>query len=137
MIAKLSSCLQDSPTLLRIYAALYKRLYKGFASNVKVVSGSSKIEERRVIWTNYNNINVWFNTLRDNLIVMGFARVKFEAEAGKGGELVFFPGQLNCILNLDESGHSLDGNHSLSAGGRSSTRFGSTNRLIPSRYDQN
>ena len=77
MIAKLSSCLKGGP-VLQDYEALYKRLYKDFATNVKVISGGSKIEEQRVMWTTYNNINTWFNTLRDNLIAMGFARVRLE-----------------------------------------------------------
>ena len=34
---------------------------------------------------------------------MGFARIKIGTEPGEG-ELVFFPNQLNPILNLDESG---------------------------------
>ena len=133
MIAKLSSCLKGGPMLLQDDEVLYKRLYKGFATNVKVINGGSKIEERRVMWTTYNNINTRFNTLRDNLIEMGIARVKLGAEPGEG-ELVFFPNQLKRILNLDESGLSLDGNHSL-CGGRSSTRFGSANKLIPSGCD--
>ena len=124
MIAKLSSCLKGGPMLLQDYKVLYKRLYKGFATNVKIISGGSNIEERRVMWTTYNNINMWF----------GFARVKLGTEPGEG-ELVFFPNQLNCILNLDESGLSLDGNHSLCSG-RSSTRFGSANKLIPSGCDR-
>ena len=49
MIVKLSSCLEDGPTLLRDYEALHKRLYKGFATNVQVISSISKIEEQRVI----------------------------------------------------------------------------------------
>ena len=47
------------------------------------------------------------------------------------GEIVFYQHQLNRIINLDESGLTLDGKNSLS-GGRSSTRFGSANKLIPS-----
>ena len=59
---------------------------------------------------------------------------KLEDEVGEG-EIVFSPHQLNCIINLDESGLTLDGINSLS-GGISSTRFGSANNLIPNGCDQ-
>ena len=106
MIAKLSSFLEDGPTLLRDYEILYKRLYKGFVSYVQVISGNSKIEEWRVIWTTFNNFNTWFNTLRNNIIAMGFDRVRLEIGAGEG-ELILLPGQLNRTLNLDELGLTL------------------------------
>ena len=134
MIDKLSSCLENGPTAVSDYESLYKRLYKGFAKDVEVISGNSKIEERRAIWTTYNNINTWFNTLRYNLIHLGFARIKVETDVEEG-ELFFYPGQLNRIVNLDESGLTLDGNNSLS-GGRSSTRFGPVNKLISSGCDR-
>ena len=60
--------------------------------------------------TTYNNLNVWFDTLKEFLITKGFARKRLDGEDDGEGELVFFPGQLNCILNLDESGLTLNGN---------------------------
>ena len=50
------------------------------------------------------------------------------------GELVFFDGQLNRILNLDETGITLDGNQTQS-GGRPTTKFGSSNKHIPDGKD--
>ena len=84
-----------------------------------VVSGSSLLEHRRVVYTTYNNLNIWFNKLKQFLISKGFVR---ECKDNKDGdsELVFFPGQLNQIINLDESALTLNGNQTKS-GGRSFT----------------
>ena len=48
---------------------------------------------------------------------------------------MFFPGQLNLILNLDESALTLDGNQTKS-GGHSSTRFGFSNPAGPEGADR-
>ena len=59
MIDKLSyCCFVNGPKLLK------NCQYKCFANNVKVISGNSNIEEQRAIWTTYNNINTWFNTIK-------------------------------------------------------------------------
>ena len=47
---------------------------------------------------------------------------------------MFFPGQLNRILNLDESALTLDGNQIKSCG-CSSTQFGSSNPAVPEGAD--
>ena len=134
LINLISNCVGSGPCLLQDFESLYNRLYPGFACNISVTSGSSSLENRRAIYTTYNNINVWFDTLKQFLTTKGFARNKRENEEGDG-ELVFFPGQLNRILNLDESGLTLDGNQSKS-GGRSSTRFGCSNPSIPQGMDR-
>ena len=101
----------------------YRKLYPGFATNITVTTGNSSLENRGAMYTAYSNLNVWFDTLKEFLITKAFARERLDGENGEG-ELVFFPGQLNRILNLDESGLTLDGNQSKS-GGRSSTRYSS------------
>ena len=99
-----------------------------FAEHLKVANSETKIEERRLKWTTYNDINTWFNTLKDTLVANGFARMKRDDEIAEG-ELVFFPGQLNRIINLDESGLTLDGNGS-QAGGRPSTAYESADKYV-------
>ena len=79
--------------------------------------------------TTYNNVNTWFNTPKDTLVAKGFARVKQENEILEG-ELVFFPGQLNQIINLDESGLTLDGNGSQAGGRRQSIAYGSADNYV-------
>ena len=98
---------------------MYKRLYPSFAVTVSITTESTALENCRAVYTTHNNINIWFDTLKDFLINNGFARKRLGDEDGEG-ELIFPVGQMNRIVNLDESGLTLDGNHS-KTGGRSST----------------
>jgi len=107
---------------------LYKRLYPSFAHKVEVVTGNSRVEARRVKWTTYHNLNMWFDTLKEVLVKNGCAKYRNEGDDGEG-ELVYLPNKLNHILNLDESGLTLDQTGSLS-GGRDSTRFRSADNAI-------
>ena len=135
VIKLLSLCLKGGPMTLKDFESLYKRLYPSFPKNVSITTGSSTIENRRAVYTTCNNINIWFDTLKEFLITNGFARNKaVEEEEEVKGELVFLLGQLNRIVNLDESGLTLDGNHSKS-GGRSSTRFGPATKVLPQGAD--
>ena len=113
---------------------LYKRLYPSIANNVTITTGNTEIESRRAIFITYNNINIWFDTLKEYLVRNCFARLKVDGEDGEG-ELIFLPGQLNRILNLDESGLTLDGNHS-KTGGRPSTRYGPVKKVLPKGGDK-
>eukprot|EP00532_Pseudo-nitzschia_australis_P014725 CAMPEP_0168277748 /NCGR_PEP_ID=MMETSP0141_2-20121125/19413_1 /TAXON_ID=44445 /ORGANISM="Pseudo-nitzschia australis, Strain 10249 10 AB" /LENGTH=178 /DNA_ID=CAMNT_0008220255 /DNA_START=155 /DNA_END=691 /DNA_ORIENTATION=+ len=115
IIHKLTLCLEGGPTMLKNYVALYKQLYPSFAHKVKVVTGNSRVEARQVKWTTYHNLNMWFDTLKEVLVKNGFAKYRNEDD-NREGELVYFPNQLNRILNLDESGLTLDENGSLSGG---------------------
>ena len=67
-------------------------------------------EARRLQWTTYGNLNVWFETFKHTLIDLGFAREKKEdgTEDHISGELVFFEGQTRRILNVDETDGTLD-----------------------------
>lgn len=118
--------------MLQVFELVYNRLYPGFVCNGSVTTGSSLLENCRVVYTTYNNINVWFDTLKEFLTTNGFARNKQE---DGDREWVFFRGQLNRILNLDESGLMLDSNQSKS-GGKSSTHFSCSNPSIPQGMDQ-
>eukprot|EP00536_Pseudo-nitzschia_multiseries_P016225 jgi/Psemu1/45378/gm1.45378_g len=131
-IERLESCLKDSPSTLKDSVALYKRLSAKYAVEVEISTKNLQLEERRCVWTTSNNINTWFETVKEILVVYGFARLVTEEEIRNGheGELVFFPGQLNCILNVDETALTLDGT-STNAGGRSITEYGPSNRILP------
>eukprot|EP00536_Pseudo-nitzschia_multiseries_P010796 jgi/Psemu1/204155/e_gw1.342.42.1 len=125
-------CLKDSPSTLKDSVALYKRLSAKYAVEVEISTKNSQLEERRCVWTTSNNINTWFETLKEILVVYGFARLATEEEIRNGheGELVFFPGQLNRILNVDETALTLD-RTSTNAGGRPITEYGPSNRILP------
>eukprot|EP00536_Pseudo-nitzschia_multiseries_P011882 jgi/Psemu1/207211/e_gw1.430.13.1 len=123
-IKRLELCLKDSPSTLKDSVALYKRLSARYAVEVEISTKNSQMEERRCVWTTSNNINTWFETVKEILVVYGFARLAVEEEIRNGheGELVFFPGQLNRILNDDETALTLDGT-STNAGGRPITEY--------------
>ena len=73
--------------------------------------------------------------LKEFLITNKIVRKQLDGKDAGEGELVFFPGQLNCKLNLDESGLTLDRNQTKS-GGPSSTRYGSSNPAVPQGTDR-
>eukprot|EP00536_Pseudo-nitzschia_multiseries_P009677 jgi/Psemu1/23978/gm1.23978_g len=131
-IKRLESYLKDSPSTLKDSVAFYKRLSAKYAVEVEISTKKLQLEERRCVWTTSNNINTWFETVKEILAVYGFARLATEEEIRNGheGELVFFPGQLNRILNVDETALTLDGT-STNAGGRPITEYGPSNRILP------
>ena len=89
------------------------------------------MEKRRDVWKTFNNINDWFDTLKQLLL-----HHKIECESTpedieeKKRELHFFDGQLHIIINLDESEVSTDGTSKL-YGGRPSTSYSSTDNSLP------
>ena len=89
------------------------------------------MEERRAIWTTYRHINAWFDTLKEVLISHGFARISTEEEMKETGiEIYFFEGQLDRIINLDESEISTGGTSKIN-GGRPATTYTSTDSSLP------
>ena len=114
IVKMLSSRFKGGSTTLKDFESLYKRLYPSFAISISITTGSPAFENRQAIYTTYNNINIWFDTLKEFLITNGFARKTVEEE------LVFLPGQLNRIMDLGASGLPLDDNRS-KTGERSST----------------
>eukprot|EP00536_Pseudo-nitzschia_multiseries_P007898 jgi/Psemu1/196708/e_gw1.191.17.1 len=127
-IKRLESCLKDSPSTLKDSVALYKRLSAKYAVEVEISTKNLQLEEQRCVWTTSNNINTWFETVKEIPVVYGFACLATEEEIRNGheGELVFFPGQLNHILNVDKTALTLDGTTN-NAGGRPITEYRPSN----------
>ncbi len=75
----------------------------GKATNVLLcMSVTPVVEERRVRWTTYANLDAWFTNFRAFL-------VKFEfAHEGMNGELIFDDATMHCIINIDETEICLD-----------------------------
>ena len=73
-----------------------------------------KAEDRRVQWTSYANLKLWFDNWRRKIVELGFATVTNE------GEAIIPPQQLARIINLDETCLSLDGSKG-PRGGRPTT----------------
>ena len=64
---------------------------------------TTNIEERRTIWTTYNNLKSWFDNWEHDLEDLGFA------ERDEEGNLYIPVEQLSRIINVDKSCLSLDG----------------------------
>ena len=84
------------------------------------------LEQRRVEWTTFHNLQKWFDTLENQLLKLGFARAK-TAEENKSnrpeeGSVIISVEQRERIINLDESALTLDGTSS-KRGGRPPTIF--------------
>ena len=107
-----------------------ERLMRDIALDVHVTTANTKMEKRRLVWSTYNNINTWFEKMKEELIDLGFARLPTaEEEDVVEGELVFFDGQLDRILNIDESEVTTDGTSKLT-GGRPVTEYCSSDSRI-------
>jgi hypothetical protein len=80
------------------------------------VSVAPVVEERRVRWTTYTNLDAWFTNFRAFLL-------KFElACEGTEGGLIFDNVTMHCIINTNEMEISLDGSKT-KAGGRPAVLF--------------
>ena len=91
------------------------------------------MEGRRSVWTTFNNINAWFDTLKQFLLDHKFSCESTPEEVEeKKGELHFFDGKLYIIINLDISEMSTD-TTSKFAVGRPSTSYSSTYKSLPKR----
>eukprot|EP00536_Pseudo-nitzschia_multiseries_P015376 jgi/Psemu1/42309/gm1.42309_g len=133
-IEQLECCLKDSPSTLKDCVALYKHLSAKYAVEVGISTKHLQPEERHCVWTTSNNIDTWFETVKEILVVYGFAHLATEEETRNGheGEFVFFPGQLNRILNVDKTTLTLD-RTSTNAGSRPVMEYGPSNRILPWR----
>ena len=132
LIKLLEVCLQSGGTEIKRYDCLYNRLMVKLADKVHVNTTSSKMEQRRLEWTTFQNINKWFDSLKEFFVKNKFARVATEEDKLKGveGELVFLESQTHRIINLDESEVSTDGTSKLS-GGRPVTELSASDAAIP------
>jgi hypothetical protein len=66
------------------------------------------VEQRRLMWTTSYNLDMWFATFKSTLIDLGFARAKETTDIDTLGEVIFHPGQLDRIVNFDETDGSID-----------------------------
>ena len=74
------------------------------------------VEERRILWTTYKNLKMWFNNWKLDLLNLGFATQNLE------GDVTISENQLYRIINLDETCLSLDGSKG-NRGGRPEVTF--------------
>ena len=98
--------------------------------DVNVTTLNTKMEKRRLVWSTHNHINTWFKQMKTDLIDLGFARLH-TTDNDVEGELVFLVGQLDWILNIDESKVTTDGTSKLT-GGRPVTEYCSSDARVGS-----
>ena len=77
---------------------------------------SQSVEQRRIMWTSYTNLRMWFNNWFKDIEQLGFAR------RNSDGERVIPDDQLSRILNVDETCLSVDGSQG-NRGGRPAVTF--------------
>ena len=112
---------------LRVNACIGKIDYKGYSRTMvnrlldsTAIDISAKKESfqegRRILWTTYTNISMWFDNWEADLVNLGFATVDSDGR-------VYIPDkQLKRIINLDETCLCFDGNNG-NRGGRPSATF--------------
>ncbi|KAL7547200.1 hypothetical protein ACHAWF_012800 [Thalassiosira exigua] len=95
--------------------SLFKRLIREIA--IDLLAAKSKCdEERRILWTTYNNLKMWFQNWERDLIELGFAEVAQDHPEWENGEVFIPPEQMNNIINSDEMCLSLDGSEGVRGG---------------------
>jgi hypothetical protein len=109
----------------RIKETMLQRLLD--ATNVSLgVSIARAVEERRLLWTTYDNLSLWFEGWETFVLAYGFATLTSDKEVHFSLE------QRRRIANIDETEISLDGSTSL-AGGRPSVHFYDPNLPLASK----
>ena len=98
---------------------LLKRLIKESGVDFNV-GKNNNAEQRRIMWTTYYNLKIWFDNWERNLLELGFAKKE-------DGKTVIPKEQLARILNIDETCLVMDGSSS-QRGGRPAVIF-TTNSL--------
>ncbi len=117
LIRAVNDCCGVSSTgSVELKKSIFLRVMK--STNVSLCATvAPAIEERRIRWTTFDNLQKWFVGWRKFLLTYGFATV-----GPDGDQLLFEPDQLRRILNVDESEISLDGSSSM-AGGKPAVIF--------------
>jgi len=75
------------------------------------------VEDRRLRWTTYSNLKLWFDSWAEDIVDLGFGYIDAD------GNIEIPIDQLARILNLDESCLSLDGSKERRGGRPSSSLF--------------
>jgi len=85
---------------------LMARLQKDFGPEINL-GKSETMEERRIRWTTFQNLTSWGDHAKEIIIELGFGRQSHPND-NVIGEVYFFEGQLDRIINFDETRIGLD-----------------------------
>ena len=88
---------------------LYYRIVRDTAMDMKAAKHNN-VEDRRVQWTTYKNLKLWFENWGKDLVELGFAHYD------EHGGVVIPEDQLHRILNFDETCLSHDGSNGARGG---------------------
>jgi hypothetical protein len=125
LMMAVNTCCGVAPAECRAKHSLYDKVMK--STNVSLNADvSPAVEERRVRWTTYANLDAWFDNFRAFLIEFDFAGVVDD------GEPTFTEAQLRQIMNVDETEISLDASNTR-AGGRPAVSFHDPHLPVTSR----
>jgi hypothetical protein len=125
LMTAVNTCCGVAPAECSAKHSLYNQVMK--STNVSLNADvSHAVEERRVQWTTYANLDTWFDNFRTFLIEFDFAGV------GDDGESTFTEAQLRQIMNVDETEISLDASNTR-ARGRPAVSFHDPHLLSTSR----
>ena len=115
LMKAVNTCGGVAPVECRAKHSFYDRAMKSMIVSLNA-DVSPAVEERRVRWTTYANLDAWFDNFRAFLIEFDFAGV------GDDGEPTFTEAQLRRIMNVDKTEISL-GTSNTKAGGRPAMSF--------------
>ena len=74
LIQQMKLCLNGCAYIYKIFDHIYYCIMRKIADQVDVSGDEYKMDQRRLIWTTYRNIKIWFETLKYFLINKGFPR---------------------------------------------------------------
>ena len=94
---------------------LFSCMKRDITNEIAVTTANTSMEKRRLVWSTYNNINIWFEQMKTDLIALGLAWATTPEDGNKDevGELIFFDSQLDWNLNIDKSEVTTDGTSKL------------------------
>ena len=95
---------------------LLSRLLRDTAEETMDAEKLNCAEDRRIRWTTFQNIDLWFDGWQNFLVAHGFGTID------ENGELVLEDFAASRIINMDETCISLDGSNG-NRGGRPSVTF--------------
>jgi len=124
----INNVVNSNPEENRRSDKLMSRLQRDFGPEINL-GKAEKLEERRVKWTTYDNLKTWGDSVKDIIIDLGFGRHS-NPDDNVPGEIYFYEGQREHIINFDETRITLD-QTDVQKGGRPSFVFYDPKKLHP------
>jgi len=124
----INNVINSNPHEHRRSDKLMARLQRDFGTEINL-GKAEKVEERRAKWTTYDNLKTWGDSAKDIMIDLGFGR-HITPDDNIMGEIFFYEGQMERIINFDETRITLD-QTDVQKGGQPSFVFYDQNKPRP------